>query len=78
MAYIDPKENRGGGTVEIHRDKADGPLLGTVKITASGGSAVTTPIEASTGHHDLYLVFKNPSAKEKPMFNFGGVRLENR
>lgn len=78
MAYIDPKDNRGGGTAEIHLDKVDGPLLGAVKITASGVSAVTTAIDAATGHHDLYVVFKNPAAKDKPMFNFVGIRLENR
>lgn len=77
MAYIDPKDNK-GGTVEIHLDKADGPLLGTAKITAPGVSAVTTPFVATTGHHDLYIVFKNSTIKDKPMFNFGGIRLENR
>jgi cytochrome c len=78
MAYIDPKENRGGGIVEIRADKADGPLLGTAKISASGPSSVTTAIQPTTGHHDLYIVFKNSEIKDKPMFNFGGIRLENR
>jgi cytochrome c len=78
MAYIDPKDNRGGGIAEIRADKADGPLLGTAKVTASGSSSVTTVIEPTTGHHDLYVVFKNSTIKDKPMFNFGGIRLENR
>ncbi|HXR79480.1 MAG TPA: hypothetical protein VN763_01110, partial [Saprospiraceae bacterium] len=59
-------------------DKADGPLLGTAKISASGGSAVSTLIQPTTGHHDLYIVFKNSEIRDKPMFNFGGIRLENR
>ena len=78
MAYIDPKENRGGGIAEIRADKADGPLLGTAKVSASGGSAVSTLIQPTTGHHDLYIVFKNSEIRDKPMFNFGGIRLENR
>jgi cytochrome c len=77
MAYIDPKDNK-GGIVELHLDKADGPLLGTVKITATGVSSVSTAIKPTTGHHDLYIVFKNPEIKDKPMFNFGGLRLETR
>jgi hypothetical protein len=78
MAYIRPESNLGGGIVEIHLDKADGPLLGTVNITASGASSMSTKIEPTTGHHDLYIVFKNSKTPDKPMFNFGGIRLENR
>jgi cytochrome c len=78
MAYINPNDKRGGGEAEIHLDQPNGPLLGTVKITASGGSAVTTKIPATTGYHDLIIVFKNPSMKERPMFNFSGLRLENK
>jgi len=78
MAYIDPKENRGGGIAEIRADKPDGPLLGTAKVSSSGGSAVSTLIQPTTGHHDLYIVFKNSEIRDKPMFNFGGIRLENR
>jgi cytochrome c len=78
MAYIDPKDNRGGGIAEIRADKSDGPLLGTAKIVASGPSFVTTAIKPTTGHHDLYIVFKNSEIRDKPMFNFGGIRLENR
>jgi cytochrome c len=78
IGYIDPRENLGGGTAEIRIDKPDGPLLGTVKVTASGGSAVATPLSATTGHHDLYIVFKNPAMKDKSMFTFGGIRLQNK
>jgi cytochrome c len=77
-AYLDPKQNLGGGIAEIRADKPDGPLLGTVKISASGVSSASTAIQPTTGHHDLYIVFKNSEIKDKPMFNFGGIRLENR
>ncbi len=78
MADINQNDNRGGGEAEIHLDKVDGPLIGIVKISASGRSAVSTKIEPATGHHDLYIVFKNSKTRDKPMFNFGGIRLENR
>lgn len=77
MAYIDPKDNR-GGTVEIRVDKPDGPLLGKADIKTSGASQVTTGLVQTTGHHDLYIVFRNSTIRDKPMFNFGGIRLENR
>ena len=57
---------------------AVGPLLGTAKVVASGPSFVTTAIKPTTGHHDLYIVFKNSEIRDKPMFNFGGIRLENK
>ena len=78
MAFIRPEANRGGGVVEIHLDKSDGPLMGTVNVTASGASNISTKIEPTTGYHDLYIVFKNSKIRDKPMFNFGGIRLENK
>lgn len=77
VAHGDPKQFN-GGTAEIHLDKPDGPLVGSVKITSPGVTTVTTPVEATSGHHDLYIVFRNPEVKDKPMFNFVGLRLENR
>jgi cytochrome c len=70
--------NQIGGAAEIHMDKADGPLLGVVNVTASGTSSISTKIEPAAGHHDLYIVFKNSKIRDKPMFTFVGIRLENR
>ncbi|WP_276372300.1 ThuA domain-containing protein [Chryseolinea sp. H1M3-3] len=78
MAFIDPREFSGGGTAEIHLDKIDGPLLGSATVVAPGVSAITTPIQSTTGHHDLYIVFKNSAVKDRPMFTFTGMRLENK
>jgi cytochrome c len=78
MAYINPKATLIGGEAEIHLDKTDGPLLGSVKVSTSGASSVSIKIPTTTGYHDLVIVFKNSTVKDKPMFTFGGLRLENK
>lgn len=78
VANINANQNWGGGEAEFHLDKPDGPLLGSVKISASGLSMVPAKIEAVTGHHDLYIVFKNSKTPDKPMFTLVGIRLESR
>ena len=59
-----------GGKIEIHTDKIDGSLLGTINITTSGEGdswkTITTPLNNIKGIHDLYFVFKG----EKELFNF--------
>jgi cytochrome c len=77
IAYINPKDNP-GGTVEIRLDKPDGELLGQGNVTAPAMSRVTTSLKPVTGHHDLYIVFKNSAVKDKSMFNFGGLQLGNK
>jgi cytochrome c len=56
-----------GGTIEIHADKPDGPLVASIPIPTTGGweswQEITTPIPAANpphGKHDLFLVFSNP------------------
>ncbi len=61
-----------GGTIELRTDSLDGPLLGEVKITGTGGwerwqwfgSGHLAPV---SGVHDLYLVFKG--RKGPKLFN---------
>lgn len=59
-----------GGKIEIHLDKIDGPLLGTVQVNKSGEGdvfkTITTPVKSRTGTHDLYFVFRG----EKDLFYF--------
>lgn len=59
-----------GGKIEIHTDKIDGPILGTVNVITSGEGdiwkTVSTPVKKINGVHDLYFVFKG----EKELFNF--------
>lgn len=59
-----------GGKIEIHTDKLDGLLLGTVNISTSGEGdlwkTITTPVKNIKGVHDLFFVFRG----EKDLFNF--------
>jgi arabinoxylan arabinofuranohydrolase len=59
-----------GGKIEIHADKFDGPILGTVNINSSGEGdiwkTVTTPVNNIKGVHDLFFVFRG----DKDLFNF--------
>jgi hypothetical protein len=48
------------GVVELHLDKIDGPLIGTLPAIATGGQwkTETTEVTGATGVHDLFFVFK--------------------
>jgi len=51
-----------GGTIEVHLDGADGPLLGTVTVPVTGGwqhwTTVSGAISGANGEHSLVLVFR--------------------
>jgi len=59
-----------GGKIEIHTDKIDGPIMGTINVTTSGEGdswkTITTPVKNIKGVHDLFFVFKG----DKDLFNF--------
>jgi len=59
-----------GGKIEIHTEKIDGPVLGTVDVTTSAEGdvwkTITTPVKKISGVHDLFFVFRG----EKELFNF--------
>jgi beta-xylosidase len=67
-----------GGKMEIHINKIDGPLLGTVQIDKSGEGDVfkttTTPVKSRTGTYDLYFVFRG----EKDLFYFDWWKFNKR
>lgn len=48
------------GTMELHLDKADGPLIGTLSIANTSGEWKTTitSVTGASGVHDLFLVCK--------------------
>ncbi|MCI8363465.1 MAG: family 43 glycosylhydrolase [Eubacterium sp.] len=50
------------GTIELHLDEKDGPLLGTLTVKGTGDwdtyAQYTTNVESVAGVHDLYMVFK--------------------
>jgi arabinoxylan arabinofuranohydrolase len=59
-----------GGKIEIHTDKINGPISGTINVNTSGEGdvwkMVTTQVKNIKGVHDLFFVFKG----EKDLFNF--------
>ena len=62
-----------GGQIEIRIDSVGGKLLGTVNVPGTGGweqwQTITTDLTAITsGHHDMYFVFKG--RKGPKLFNF--------
>lgn len=50
-----------GGTIELHLDSLDGPLIGSCAVTATGGAQTwatqTCNVEGAQGKHDLFLRF---------------------
>jgi hypothetical protein len=66
-----------GGKIEIRTGGTDGPIFGTVNVTASGEGdvwkTITTPIMTIQGVHDIFLVFRG----EKDLFNFDWWRFKN-
>jgi arabinoxylan arabinofuranohydrolase len=50
-----------GGTLELHLDRPDGPLVGACQVPRTGGwqmwETVTCPVKGADGIHALYLVF---------------------
>jgi arabinoxylan arabinofuranohydrolase len=64
-----------GGKIEIHTDKIDGSILGTINVNASGEGdiwkTVSAPVNNIKGVHDLFFVFSG----EKDLFNFDWWRF---
>lgn len=55
-----------GGTIEIRADSATGTVLGTTEpirpTTEQAPVTLRVPLQATSGIHDLYFVFRNPDA----------------
>ena len=53
-----------GGTIEIHRGKVDGPLLGKTSVEVNGDWVTfyekTIALSPANGRDEIYIVFKNP------------------
>lgn len=65
-----------GGKVEIRLDSPTGQLLGTGEVLKAAPKPIKVPINASTGFHNLYLVFTNPDNKGKPLFALMDISAE--
>ena len=56
-----------GGEWTIHLDRADGPILKTIRIDTTKGKGwaiAKTEILVTGGVHDLYFTYKNPNLKK--------------
>jgi hypothetical protein len=51
-----------GGSVEIHIDSLKGPVIAKHLLAPTKGALIVEiPLQPTTGKHDLYFVFRNPS-----------------
>ena len=62
----------GGGTMEMHIDAPDGPVIGQLEVETSlslsmDGDPSRMEIAPTEGIHDLYLVFKAAKGSTKPV-----------
>ena len=68
-----------GGTVEVHLDAPDGPLLARREVPAGAGNKsswrnITLPVEDPGGPHALFLVFYGPG--EKTLMKLDWIQFE--
>lgn len=50
---------KGKGSIEIHMDSPDGPLLSTLTFDTDTWQTLTKPLDKQKGKHDIYFVFGN-------------------
>ena len=76
-----------GGELELRIDGPDGKLIGKTDFKRAKENQIREGIisltdklsvERTTGKHDLYVIFKNPSAGDKRLFIFGQLGLSNK
>jgi hypothetical protein len=50
-----------GGRIELHLNSPEGPIVSSAEVAAgpSGEADVRAPVEATSGVHDLYFVFRH-------------------
>jgi len=61
-----------GGSIELHLDSVEGPVIGTLAVSSTGGleawRSETTAVHGASGTHDLVFVFEGKGGGE--LFNF--------
>jgi len=69
---------RPDGAIELRLDRVDGPVIGTLRVEATGAAGQwreqSTLVTAATGVRDLFLVFKGSG--DSPLFDFDYWRFE--
>nr|WP_228713913.1 ThuA domain-containing protein [Arundinibacter roseus] len=68
-----------GGTLEIRVDSPKGPKIGSVEISEDTMGEVEIPLQvpADRRQRNLYLVFTNPNANNKPLYSIGTLEFIN-
>ena len=61
-----------GSSIELHLDRVDGPVIGTLQVGETGATGQWqergTSISGAVGNRDLYLVFRG--AGDRALFDF--------
>ena len=69
-----------GGEIELHIDSLNGPVIGLISVSYTGGwdnwKLEASSVNQSTGIHDLFLVFKGKSGNK--LFNFDFWKFEEK
>jgi cytochrome c len=68
-----------GGTLEVHVDSPTGPKIGSVQISEDTMGEVEIPLQvpADRRQRNLYLVFKNANANNKPLYSISTLEFIN-
>jgi cytochrome c len=64
-----------GGTIEIRIGSIEGKLIGKAIIPEAIMSPIQVKLTKTKGINNLYLVFKNPSAEDKPLFSLSTLEF---
>lgn len=74
-----------GGTIEVHLDKPDGPVIskavvpaGTAPDAKSGWKVISAPMQPVKGQHDLYVITRSTDGKDGHLFNLDWMYFSNR
>ncbi len=71
---------KGGCLIEIHEGHADGPLLGTLQVPATGGAdtykLLKSKLQRVKGVHDLVFRFKSTSVAKHDLLNWDYWRMK--
>jgi hypothetical protein len=69
-----------GGSIEMHLDNVDGPEIGSLPVSSTGGlhtwQAKTTTVSGANGKHDLYFLFRGEATGQ--LFNFDYWRFNKK
>lgn len=68
------------GVIELHLDRIDGPVIGTLEVQNTGGwdkwQTKVTTVSGADGVHDLYFLFRGDAHEE--LFNFNYWKFDRK